>query len=64
MACELFGYTSEELVGMKMSTLLSINDRNQPEAIVEQHIETSGEVVMVSGKVVGIFSLSFYDFSS
>ncbi len=53
MACELFGYPSEELVGMKMSSLLSIHDRNQPEAIMEQHVEANGELVMVSGKVVG-----------
>lgn len=52
MACELFDYHSHELVGMRMSSLLTVNDRNQPEALMEQHIESSGEVVMVSGKVV------------
>ncbi|XP_022092767.1 uncharacterized protein LOC110980418 isoform X2 [Acanthaster planci] len=51
MACELFCYSSKELVGMKMSSLLSVNDRKQPEALCEQHLESNGEVVMVSGKV-------------
>ena len=54
MACELFCYSTNELVGMKMSSLLSVNDRKQPEALCEQHLEDNGEVVMVSGKVVSI----------
>ncbi|XP_071804345.1 PAS domain-containing serine/threonine-protein kinase-like isoform X2 [Asterias amurensis] len=51
MACELFCYSTNELVGMKMSSLLSVNDRKQPEALCEQHLEDNGEVVIVSGKV-------------
>ncbi|XP_038051994.1 uncharacterized protein LOC119724824 isoform X2 [Patiria miniata] len=51
MACELFCYSAKELVSMKMSSLLSVNDRKQPEVLCEQHLDSNGEVVMVSGKV-------------
>lgn len=52
MACELFGLTSEELTGMKMTNLLSIKDREMPDVLQEHHLDTSGRVVIVSGKVV------------
>ncbi|XP_071854888.1 PAS domain-containing serine/threonine-protein kinase-like isoform X2 [Apostichopus japonicus] len=51
MACELFGLTSEELTGMKMTNLLSIKDREMPDVLQEHHLDTSGRVVIVSGKV-------------
>lgn len=50
MACELFGYYKHELIG----TLLSdhFKHKRKHEALMENHLESTGEVVMVSGKVV------------
>ncbi|XP_070533468.1 PAS domain-containing serine/threonine-protein kinase-like isoform X2 [Ptychodera flava] len=52
MACELFSYKAEELVGVKLSELLSIPNQKKQEALMETHLEPSGEVVVVSGKVM------------
>ncbi|CAH1774481.1 unnamed protein product [Owenia fusiformis] len=51
MACELFGYNTGELCGMKLSDLVHLKKR-QTEAITESHLEPSGEVVELSGKVM------------
>ncbi|XP_033105497.1 PAS domain-containing serine/threonine-protein kinase-like [Anneissia japonica] len=52
MSSELFGFSTEELVGIKLSDLLSAPNNKRQSALVEEHIETSGKVVMVSGKVM------------
>ena len=52
VACDMFAYTHDELIGMKMSKMFTKSDEARQEALVEQHIEDSGAVVMVSGKVV------------
>lgn len=52
MAIELFRYPRDQLIGMKMSSLFTDMHREKQESLVEQHIEGSGAVVMVSGKVV------------
>ena len=52
MAGELFGFNPEEMVGKKMSDLLSVTNKSRPQALMEEHLETSGQVVMVSGHVV------------
>ena len=52
VACDMFAYTHDELIGMRMSKMFTKSDEAKPEAIVEQHIEENGTVVMVSGKVV------------
>eukprot|EP00057_Strongylocentrotus_purpuratus_P012130 XP_011666604.1 PREDICTED: uncharacterized protein LOC100892171 [Strongylocentrotus purpuratus] len=54
MAGELFGYDPGELVGKKMTDLLSLPDRNRPHALMEEHLESTGQVVMVSGHVFDI----------
>ena len=54
MAAELFGYSAQQLIGIKMSQLFADTHREKQEALVEQNIEASGAVVMVNGKVVSI----------
>lgn len=52
MAIELFSYPRDQLIGMKMSSLFTDTHREKQESLMEQHIEGSGAVVMVCGKVV------------
>lgn len=52
VACELFCYDQDELVGMKVQTLFSEPYRARQRALVEQNIDSQGETVLVSGKVV------------
>ena len=59
VACDMFAYTHDELIGMKMSKMFTKNDEARQEALVEQHIEDSGAVVMVSGKVVSCMVIHF-----
>lgn len=54
MAAELFGYSTQQLIGIKMSQLFADVHKEKQEALVEQHIEASGAVVMVNGKVVSV----------
>lgn len=56
MAAELFGYSTQQLIGIKMSQLFADVHKEKQEALVEQHIEASGAVVMVNGKVVSTCS--------
>lgn len=56
MAAELFGYSTQQLIGIKMSQLFADVHKEKQEALVEQHIEASGAVVMVNGKVVSMCS--------
>lgn len=53
MTCELFGYQRDELCGMKVQTLFTEPYRGTQRALVEQNISASGELVPISGKVVG-----------
>ena len=55
MAVELFSYPRDQLIGSKMSSLFAASYREKQEALVEQHLEESGAVVLVSGKVVSPF---------
>ena len=52
MTCELFGYQRNELAGMKVQSLFTEPYRAKQRALVEQNIDSSGETVLVSGKVV------------
>ncbi|KAL9963207.1 hypothetical protein ACROYT_G032385 [Oculina patagonica] len=52
MAAELFGYSTQRLIGIKLSQLFADVHKEKQEALVEQHIEASGAVVMVNGKVL------------
>ena len=52
MAVELFNYSRQQLIGIKLSDLFADTHKEKQEALVEQHVEASGAMVMVSGKVV------------
>ncbi|XP_065063667.1 PAS domain-containing serine/threonine-protein kinase-like [Rhopilema esculentum] len=52
IAGKLFGYLNDELCGMKMSKLFTMKDGFKQDALLEQHIDVDGNIVMVSGKVV------------
>ncbi|XP_077990691.1 PAS domain-containing serine/threonine-protein kinase-like [Glandiceps talaboti] len=52
MACELFSYKAEQLVGLKLSSLLSVANQKKQEAMMETHLEPTGEVVVLTGKVM------------
>lgn len=51
-ACEIFGYSQAELVGMKVQALFTEPYQPRQRALVEQHIDSTGETVLLSGKVV------------
>ena len=51
MACELFGYDETEIVGMLLKDLVKLKPKDQA-TIVESHLEPTGEVVEIAGKVV------------
>ena len=53
IAGKLFGYVNGNLTGMKMSKLFTMKDGFKQSALLEQHIDTEGNIVMISGKVVG-----------
>ena len=57
MAAELFSYSRQQLIGIKMSDLFADTHKEKQEALVEQHIEASGAVVMVNGKVVSLLMI-------
>lgn len=52
LACNLFSYEQTDLVGMKVQSLFSEPYRARQRALVEQNIDSAGETVLVSGKVV------------
>lgn len=52
VACDMFGYGHNELVGMKIQQLFTEPYQARQRALVEQNIDTAGETVLVSGKVV------------
>ena len=51
-ACELFGYRRHQLLEMKVHSLFAEPYRAKQQALVEQHIDMEGGVVLVAGKVV------------
>ena len=51
-ACELFGYRRHQLLEMKVHNLFAEPYRAKQQALVEQHIDMEGGVVLVAGKVV------------
>lgn len=51
-ACELFGYQRHQLLEMKVHSLFAEPYRAKQQALVEQHIDMEGGVVLVAGKVV------------
>ena len=53
MASELFGFSQEELIGIELNDLVTL-DSKPKETIAESHLEDNGEIIEVSGKVVRI----------
>ena len=51
MACELFGFSCDELIGIQLSDLITLKAKGHS-TILETHLEETGEIVEVSGKVV------------
>ena len=56
MTCELFGYQRNELVDMKVQSLFTEPYRAKQRALVEQNVDSSGEPVLISGKVVSLYA--------
>ncbi|XP_015780181.1 PREDICTED: PAS domain-containing serine/threonine-protein kinase-like [Acropora digitifera] len=52
MAAELFSYSRQQLIGIKLLDLFADTHKEKQETLMEQHVEASGAVVMVSGKVL------------
>ena len=53
-ACEVFGYQQSELVDAKIQRLFSEPYQSKQRALVEQHINSDGDTVLLSGKVVSV----------
>ncbi|XP_044887387.1 PAS domain-containing serine/threonine-protein kinase isoform X3 [Mauremys mutica] len=51
-ACKLLGYSSHELIGQKLSQLISKSTQGIVEALGEDHVEADGYAAVVSGTVV------------
>ncbi|XP_029471465.1 PAS domain-containing serine/threonine-protein kinase isoform X3 [Rhinatrema bivittatum] len=51
-ACKLFGYSSYELIGQKLSLLIPKSGQVVNEVLGEEHVEADGLAVLMSGKVV------------
>lgn len=51
MACELFGFDQEELIGKPLNDFVRLKPKEQA-TIMESHLETTGEVVNINGNVV------------
>ncbi|XP_013389166.1 PAS domain-containing serine/threonine-protein kinase isoform X1 [Lingula anatina] len=50
MACELFAYNEDELIGARLTDLVRLKKKEQ-EALMETELEDDGKVVSVAGKV-------------
>ena len=53
MACELFGYQEDELIGKMLKDRVRLKPKDQA-TILESHLESTGEVVNLAGKVVSM----------
>ena len=53
MACELFSYEEDELIGRLLKDMVKLKPKDQA-TILESHLESSGDVVNLAGKVVSI----------
>ncbi|XP_038672914.1 PAS domain-containing serine/threonine-protein kinase isoform X1 [Scyliorhinus canicula] len=56
MACKLLCYSSKELIGQKLSLLVSKSSHMLEEVLYEEHPEVDGQVVTISGKVIDVIS--------
>ncbi|KAM9127895.1 PAS domain-containing serine/threonine-protein kinase isoform 7-T9 [Pangshura tecta] len=57
-ACKLLGYSSHELIGQKLSQLISKPTQGIAEALGEDYVEADGYAAVVSGTVVDVIGHS------
>ena len=50
-ACELFGYTEDTLIGMKLKDLLDVNSHHKHDIMMESHFDDTGNLVLCTGKL-------------
>ncbi|XP_064596713.1 PAS domain-containing serine/threonine-protein kinase-like [Liolophura sinensis] len=53
MACEMFEYEESELIGMRLEEMIQLKHKDQ-RSVTETHLEASGDIVEICGKVVDI----------
>ena len=53
MACELFGFSQEDLLGVELNDLVTLKSQS-PSTVTESYLDDSGDILEVSGKVVRI----------
>ena len=56
MCCELFGYDTTDLIGRPLKEMMRQKSKSQ-ETITETHLEPSGQIVSLAGKVVRVVAL-------
>ncbi|XP_035162218.3 PAS domain-containing serine/threonine-protein kinase isoform X3 [Callithrix jacchus] len=57
-ACRLLGYSSQDLIGQKLTQFFLRSDSDVVEALSEEHMEADGHAAVVFGTVVDIVSRS------
>uniref|UniRef100_A0A2I3HNM7 PAS domain-containing serine/threonine-protein kinase n=1 Tax=Nomascus leucogenys TaxID=61853 RepID=A0A2I3HNM7_NOMLE len=57
-ACRLLGYSSQDLIGQKLTQFFLRSDSDVVEALSEEHMEADGHAAVVFGTVVDIISRS------
>lgn len=51
VACELFGYSEDQLIGKRLKDLLHANYHKKHEIMMESHLDKDGNFVLCSGKL-------------
>ncbi|XP_077814238.1 PAS domain-containing serine/threonine-protein kinase isoform X3 [Macaca mulatta] len=57
-ACRLLGYSSQDLIGQKLTQFFLRSDSDVVEALSEEHMEADGHAAVVFGTVVNVISRS------
>ncbi|XP_011784943.1 PREDICTED: PAS domain-containing serine/threonine-protein kinase isoform X3 [Colobus angolensis palliatus] len=57
-ACRLLGYSSQDLIGQKLTQFFLRSDSDVVEALSEEHMEADGHAAVVFGTVVDVISRS------
>jgi hypothetical protein len=51
IACDLFDYNEDKLIGMQLKDLLDKNSQYKHDILVESHLDDAGKIVLCSGKL-------------